>query len=137
MFVEIIIMNSKDKFKKIDIENRTCYYFDDLTTDWDICSDNILLDKKSFETYENIVIYGISYKTSTGAIPLHIRFNEIDRFIKIYDGVKCWVLFDYGWFDKICDRIKYLTSKKSGIKDSINHNFGRIRTDLYNYLSIE
>ena len=105
MFVEIIIMDSKDEFKKIDIENCTCYYFDDITTDWDICSDNSLLDEKS-----------------TGAIPLHIRFNEIDGFIKTYDRVKCWVLFHYGWFNKICDRIKYLISKKSGIKDSINHN---------------
>ena len=29
------------------------------------------------------------------------------------------------WFDNICDRIKYLISKKSGITDSINHNFGK------------
>ena len=30
-------------------------------------------------------------------------------------------------YDKICDRIKYLISKKGGITDSINHNFARIR----------
>ena len=40
---------------------------------------------------------------------------------------KHYVLFDYGWFDKICYRIKYLISKKSGITDSINHNFRKIR----------
>ena len=29
-------------------------------------------------------------------------------------------LFDYGWFDTICDRIKYLISEKCAITDSIN-----------------
>ena len=47
------------------------------------------------------------------------------------------VLFDYEWFDKICDRIKYLISEKGGITDIINHNFRRIRIDSYNSLSIE
>ena len=36
------------------------------------------------------------------------------------------VLFDYGLFDKICDKIKYFISKKSDITDTINHNFGEI-----------
>ena len=40
-------------------------------------------------------------------------------------------------FNKICDKIKYLTSKKSGITNSINHNFGRIRIDSYNSLPIQ
>ena len=33
--------------------------------------------------------------------------------------------------------IKYLIIKKSGITDSINHNFARIRIDSYNSLPIE
>ena len=33
--------------------------------------------------------------------------------------------------------IGYLISEKSGITDSINHDFARIRIDLYNSLSIE
>ena len=70
-------------------------------TDRDIHSADILLDEKSYETYENILIYDISYKTSTGAKPLRIRFYEIDGFIKIYDGIRYLVLFDYGWFEKI------------------------------------
>ena len=39
------------------------------------------------------------------------------------------VLFDYSYCDKICE--------KSGITDNINHNFKRIRIDLYDSLSIE
>ena len=35
------------------------------------------------------------------------------------NGIRCLVLFDYGWFHKTCDRIKYLMSEKSGITDSI------------------
>ena len=32
---------------------------------------------------------------------------------------------------------KYLISEKSGIADSINHNFGKIRIDSYNSLTTE
>ena len=39
--------------------------------------------------------------------------------------------------DKICDKIKYLISKNSGITNSINHNFGKIRIDSYNSLMIK
>ena len=34
----------KDELKKIDIKNRTCYYFDDIITNRDIYSVDILLD---------------------------------------------------------------------------------------------
>ena len=49
------------------------------------------------------------------------------------DGkIKHLILLDYGLFDKICDKIKYLISKKVDIANSINHNFGKIRIDSYN-----
>ena len=38
---------------------------------------------------------------------------------------------------KIVIAFKYLRSKKSGITNSINHNFGKIRSDSYNSLSIK
>ena len=40
-------------------------------------------------------------------------------------------------FDKISDQIEYVISEKSGIADSINHNFRKIKIDSYNYLPIE
>ena len=46
--------------KKVHINNRTCYYFDDITKLEDLVLDNILIDKKS---HGNISIYVISYKT--------------------------------------------------------------------------
>ena len=40
----------------------------------------------------------------------------------VLDGkTKHLVLFDYGLFDKICNKIKYLKSKKVVITNSINH----------------
>ena len=58
---------------------------------------------------------------------------------KIYNlqSNKNLVLFDYSYCDKICDKIKYLISEKSGITDSINHNLGRIRIDSYDSLPTE
>ena len=47
------------------------------------------------------------------------------------------MLFDYRWLDKICEKIKYLINKNSGITDSMNHNFGKIRINSYNSLLIE
>ena len=66
-----------------------------------------------------------------GSKPLRFCFDKIDGFNKIYDGIKYLKLFN--WNDEICDRIKYLISRKisdrikylisrkSGIADSINH----------------
>ena len=103
-------MESKNELKEIDIKNHACYYFDDIITDRDIYSVDILLDKK---IYENIPIYDISYKTSMGPKPSHIRFDKMDVFIRV-SGVESrhLVLFDYGLFDKICDKIKYFNWKK-------------------------
>ena len=39
-------MESKDEFKKIDVKNRTCYYFDDIIKDVDIYFSNTLLEER-------------------------------------------------------------------------------------------
>ena len=58
--------------------------------------------------------------------------KQTDGFIKIHDGTRYLQIFSNSLYDKICDRIKYLISKKNGIADSINHSFERIRSDSYN-----
>ena len=83
------------------------------------------------------MIDDISYKPFMSSIPLRVRFDKIDGYIKIHDRIRYLVLFGHGWYDEICDRIKYLISKKSGIADSTNHNFARIRIDLHTSLPIE
>ena len=59
-------MESKNELKEIDIKNHMCYYFDDIIRFWDrdIEFKDILLDEKSYETYENNSIYGISYNAA-------------------------------------------------------------------------
>ena len=75
-----IRVKSKSEVKEINIKNRTCYYFEDIVTDRDIYSIDVLLDEK---IYENISVHDIPYKTSTRPKPLRIRFNKIDGFIKV------------------------------------------------------
>ena len=41
-------MEGKNEFKKIDIKNCACYYFDDIMRVEAINVDNILLDERSF-----------------------------------------------------------------------------------------
>ena len=110
-------MENKNELKEINIKNRTRHYFDDIINGTDISFSDILLDEN---LHERISVYGIWYKKSTGPKPLRIRFDKIDGFIMVLDGkIKHLVLFYYGLFDKICDRIKYPISEKSGIMDSI------------------
>ena len=40
-------MESNDELKEINIENRTCYFFDDIIKLEDFDLDNILTDEKS------------------------------------------------------------------------------------------
>ena len=68
-------MESNDKLKEINIKNRTCYYFDDKIKIGDIDFDNFIMDEK---LYDDILIYGISYKTLIGAKPLRIRLHKAD-----------------------------------------------------------
>ena len=128
-------MKSKDELKETDVKNRACFYCDDIIQDMVINFGNILSDEK---LYENVSVYDIFYKTLPGPKPLRIRFDKIDRFIRVCGGeFRHLLLFDYGFFDKICDKIKYLVNEKSDVTDSINHNFRKIRIDSYNSLSIE
>ena len=65
-------MESEDELKEIDIKNRTCYCFDDIVTDRDVYSIDVLLHK---ETYENISVYDILCNTSMGPKQLCISFK--------------------------------------------------------------
>ena len=60
-----VCIKYKNKLKEIDIKNRTCYYFDDIITNRDIYSVDILSDEK---IYEDIPIYDISYNDRTKTI---------------------------------------------------------------------
>ena len=126
-------MDSKGEIKEIDIENRTCYYFDDKFKIEHFNLDNILVYEKS---YENILVYIISYK-SLITKSLRIRFDKIDGFIRVYDGTRYLVLSGSKKYDSICNRIRYLICVKSGITYVISHNYVKIKIDSYNSLPLE
>ena len=98
-----------NEFRKVDIKNRTCYSFDDIIKLEDFGFDNIFLDE---ESYERILIYNISYKSLIDATWSCIRFDEIDGFIRIYDGNRYMVLFGLEKWDFIYNRIRYFISQK-------------------------
>ena len=97
------------KFKNC-IKNRTCYYFDDMIKIEDFDFDNILSDVRS---YENILIYNISYKILIGSKLLCIRFDKVNGFIRVYDGTRYLVLFATEKYDAIYNTIRYLINKKN------------------------
>ena len=89
------------------------------------------------KSYEYILVYDISCKTLIGTNPLHIRFDKVDGFIRVYNGTRYLVLFGPGRYGAIFDMIKYLTSLKSGVSYVISHNFARIKVDSYDSLPME
>ena len=105
--------------EKIDINNRTCYYFHDIIEFKDCGFNNIILIKKSSE---NILHQGVSYETSIGGKPLRIRFDKVDGFIRVQDGATYIESFDPEEDDAIFDRIRCLATQKSGIAYAIFHN---------------
>ena len=127
-------MESKDELKQIDIKNRTYSCYGDITEDVDTYFSDILYDEK---LYENISLYGISYKTPMGSKALRIGLDKINEIIRVRVGeFKYLVLFDHGFPDKTRDKYKYVISEKSNITDGINLNFEKIGNYLYNSLLI-
>ena len=123
-------MESNGKFKKNDIKNFMCYYFNDIIQFEDFDLDNILIDEKS---YENILICKISYKTLIGVKSLRIRFNKVDRFIRVYNGTRYLVLFGGEKYDFIYNRIRYLIGVKSSITMLclMSQNYAKIKVLIH------
>ena len=117
-------MESNDKLKEIDIKNRTYYYCNDIIKIEGFDLDNILIDEKS---YENILVYNISYKILIDSKPLGIRFDKIDGFIRVYDGTRFLVLFGSKKYDSIYNRVRYSISVKRGIIHIIYHNHAKVK----------
>ena len=48
-----------------------------------------------------------------GVKPLHIRFDNVYRVIKVYDGTTYLELFDSWIYNRIYDKVNYLIGEKS------------------------
>ena len=64
-----------------------------------------------------------------GAKPLHITFDKVDGFIRVYDGARYLVLFVGEKYDFIYNRIRYFIGVKSGITYVISHIHAKIKVD--------
>ena len=78
------------------------------------------------------MVYDISYKNLIGAKLLHIRFNKIDGFIRVYNGTRYLVLCSPEKYDFVCNSIIYKWHNMS-----FSHNYAKIRIDLYDSLHLE
>ena len=72
-----------------------------------------------------------------GVKPLRIRFDKVDRFIRVCNGTRYLVLFGSEKYDAICNRIRFLTGVKSSITFVISHYFAKIKVDPYDFLPLE
>ena len=113
-----------NEFKKVHIKNRTCYYFNDIIKSEYFDPDNILIDQKSHESLIDLK-------------PLHIRFDKIDGFCRVYYVTRYLILLGSEKYDAIYDRIRYLKSKTSAITYSFSHYFAKMKVESYDFLPIE
>ena len=114
----------KNKFKKVGLKNCTCYYFDDITKIRDFDFNNILLDEKS---YENTLIYGVSYKILIGAKPFRIKFDKVNGFIRDYCGIKYLALLGSEKNNVIFKTIKFLVRLETNTSYVISHNYEKTK----------
>ena len=68
---------------------------------------------------------------------MHFRFDKIDGFITVYDGIRYLALFESEKYAFIYNRIKYLTGVKKGIKYVFCHNYAKVKVDSYDSLLLE
>ena len=108
--------------------------FDDIIKIEDFNLYNVSIDEKS---YKDTLVYAILYKTLIDAKPVHIRFDKIDRFIRVYYGTRYLMLFGSKRYDFIYNRVRYLLSVKSSIRYVISHSYAKIKVDTYDSLPLE
>ena len=58
------------------------------------------------------MVYNISYKTMIDAKLLRIRFDKVERFIRVNDRIRYLVFFVPEKYDAIYNRTRYLISQK-------------------------
>ena len=78
----------------------------------------------------------MTFHTKLQQVQNHCVLGTIKDLSKAMMKLDIQYCFDCGWFDRICDRIKYKMKNKD-ITDSVNHTFVRIRIDSYNSLPTE
>ena len=65
---------------------------------------------------------------------MHIRFDEMDGFTRIYYGIRYLILFSSEKLDAIYNRVRNLFSQKRGTAYLFSHNYVKIKIDSYDSL---
>ena len=125
-------MESNEKLKEFNIKNQMSYYFDGITKIEDFYFD-VLINENHAKMFWLITFHA----TLIDAKPLRIRFDQVDGFIKDYNGTRYIVLFGLEERDVIYNGIRYLVSQKSGITNIFDYNYAKIKADSYNSLPLE
>ena len=81
------------------------------------------------KSYENVLVYDISYKILIVGKPLRIRCDKVNGFIRVYDKTRYLALFNLEKYNVIYVRIRYLIGLKSSITYVFSYNFGKIKID--------
>ena len=67
---------------------------------------------------------------------MHIRFDKIDGFIRIYDATRYLTLFGSEKYDAVYNKVRYLVNLKSGITYIFSDYSAQVKVDSYDFLSI-
>ena len=67
---------------------------------------------------------------------MHIRFDKIDGFIRIYDATRYLTLFGSEKYDAVYNKVRHLVNLKSGITYIFSDYSAQVKVDSYDFLSI-
>ena len=87
-----------------------------------------------FIWWQKTLVYDVSYKNLIWAKPLLIRFDKIDRFIRIYEETRYLTLFGFERYNVLNNRMRYLINLKSSIKYVFSRYYAKIKVDSYDSL---
>ena len=89
--------------------------------------------------HTNILFYDILDKILFSSKPLCIRFDKVDGFIRVYDGMRYLVLFTPKKHDVIYKRIwcLLLLAKEVTVHMFFSHNSAKIKFDSSDSLPLE
>ena len=68
---------------------------------------------------------------------MHIMFDKVNGFIRVYEGSKYLVLFRPEKYCTIYNRIRYAINQKYDITYVISHNYAKIKIDSYDSLPLK
>ena len=108
----------KDKLAKIYIKNCTCYYFDHIIKVTHTYFIDNLLGKYYMKTFQFMIFHTKPQQTQNHCVLDSIKQMDLLGFVAVNLDIQYYLIMD---------------CLINGTADSINHNFGEIKIDSFNY----